>query len=173
MSLPTLNGTARLMDDPQLRYGASGGAVVTVRLAFNSRKKDPQSGEWKDDASFFVDGKAFGPAAENIAETLSRGLEVVVSGRMKTDSWEKDGEKRSRPELLLDSIGPSLRNATAKVQKAGGGSGQGRQDARQAAQAGASAPAEDPWAQQSGGGGQQGGWGSGGGQAGWSEEPPF
>jgi len=118
MSLPILNGTARLIDDPQLRYGASGGAVVTVRLAFNSRRKDPQSGEWKDDASFFVDGKAFGPAAENIAETLSRGLEVVVSGRMKTDSWEKDGEKKSRPELLLDAIGPSLRSATAKVTKA-------------------------------------------------------
>ncbi|MFG2359435.1 single-stranded DNA-binding protein [Streptomyces sp. NPDC048521] len=160
MSLPTLNGTARLMDDPQLRYGASGGAVVTVRLAFNSRKKDPQSGEWKDDASFFVDGKAFGPAAENIAETLSRGLEVVVSGRMKTDSWEKDGEKRSRPELLLDSIGPSLRSATAKVTKASGGSGQGRQEARQAVRQGASsAPADDPWANGSAGGGQAGAWG--------------
>ncbi|CAK7288609.1 single-stranded DNA-binding protein [Streptomyces misionensis] len=174
MSLPTLNGTARLMDDPQLRYGASGGAVVTVRLAFNSRKKDPQSGEWKDDASFFVDGKAFGPAAENIAESLARGLEVVVSGRLKTDSWEKDGEKRSRPELLLDSIGPSLRNATAKVSKTTGGSGSGQRDARQAVQQGASGSGGDPWASGAAAGGQ-GAWGSGGGQGGWSsdEAPPF
>lgn len=164
MSLPTLNGTARLMDDPQLRYGASGGAVVTVRLAFNSRKKDPQSGEWKDDSSFFIDGKAFGPAAENIAETLARGLEVVVSGRPKTESWEKDGEKRSKPVLLIDSIGPSLRSATAKVQKTSGGSGHGRQDARQAAQQGASAPQEDPWATSGS---------AAGGQNAWDVEPPF
>jgi single-strand DNA-binding protein len=166
MSLPTLNGTARLMDDPQLRYSASGSAVVTVRLAFNSRKKDPQSGEWKDDASFFVDGKAFGPAAENIAETLSRGLEVVVSGRMKTDSWEKDGEKKSRPELLLDSIGPSLRSATAKVTKSGsgGGQGQGQGQARQRSQAAGSG---DPWGASAQQAGQAGGSGYGG------DEPPF
>jgi|tagenome__1003787_1003787.scaffolds.fasta_scaffold20952191_4 single-strand DNA-binding protein len=161
MSLPTLNGTARLMDDPQLRYSASGSAVVTVRLAFNSRKKDQQSGEWKDDASFFVDGKAFGPAAENIAETLSRGLEVVVSGRMKTDSWEKDGEKKSRPELLLDAIGPSLRSATAKVTKAGG-----KKEAYAAASAASSREGrQDPWAQDVPGAGQAAGA--------WSEEPPF
>ena len=164
MSLPTLNGTARLMDDPELRYGASGGAVVMVRLAFNSRKKDPQSGEWKDDSSFFVNGKAFGPAAENIAETLGRGMEVVVSGRMKTDSWEKDGEKKSRPELLLDSIGPSLRSATAKVTKTGGGSGSGKQDAYRAArQASSREGIDDPW-----------GSSPAGGQAGaWDSDPPF
>jgi len=167
MSLPILNGTARLIDDPQLRYGASGGAVVTVRLAFNSRRKDPQSGEWKDDASFFVDGKAFGPAAENIAETLSRGLEVVVSGRMKTDSWEKDGEKKSRPELLLDAIGPSLRSATAKVTKASS-SGQGRQAYQQARAASSREGREDPWA--SSGAAVDAGQGAGT----WGgDEPPF
>jgi single-strand DNA-binding protein len=165
MSLPTLNGTARLMDDPQLRYSASGSAVVTVRLAFNSRKKDPQSGEWKDDASFFVDGKAFGPAAENIAETLSRGLEVVVSGRMKTDSWEKDGEKKSRPELLLDAIGPSLRGATAVVQKAQGGSGQGRQEYAQARQRSSQEGRQDPWSEGVPGAGHAAGA--------WDTEPPF
>lgn len=165
MSLPTLNGTARLIDDPQLRYGASGGAVVTVRLAFNSRRKDPQSGEWKDDASFFVDGKAFGLAAENIAETLSRGLEVVVSGRMKTDSWEKDGEKKSRPELLLDAIGPSLRSATAKVTKAAG-QGRGQQEYAQARARSSREGREDPWATS--------GPAADGAQAGaWDAEPPF
>lgn len=164
MSLPTLNGTARLMDNPQLRYGASGGAVVTVRLAFNSRKKDPQSGEWKDDSSFFVDGKAFGPAAENIAESLTRGLEVVVSGRMKTDQWEKDGEKKSRPELLIDFIGPSLRSATAKVTKAA--SGGGRQAYAEARQASSREGMEDPWGAAPVGGGQAGSWAG-------EEPPPF
>lgn len=160
MSLPTLTGTARLMQDPELRFGASGGAVVKVRLAFNSRKKDPQSGEWKDDASFFIDGKAFGQSAENLAESLSRGMEVVVSGRLKTEQWEKDGEKRSAPALLIDSIGPSLRGATAKVSKAGG-SGQGQQaQARQQQSAGAG----DPWA--SPGAAAQG-------AGGWDSEPPF
>lgn len=166
MSLPTLNGTARLIEDPDLRFAASGGAVVKVRLAFNSRKKDPNTGEWKDDASFFVTGTAFGQAAENIAETLTRGLEVVVSGRMKTDSWEtKQGEKRSGPALFIDSIGPSLRSATAKVSKASSsGGGSGRQEFQQARQ---QAGSGDPWgaaAQQAGQ--AAGSWGGG-------DEPPF
>jgi single-strand DNA-binding protein len=168
MSLPSVNGTARLIEDPELRFAASGGAVVKVRLAFNSRKKDPQSGEWKDDSSFFVTGTAFGQAAENIAETLTRGLEVVVSGRMKTDSWEsKDGEKRSAPALLIDSIGPSLRSATAKVTKASGnsGQGQGRQEFQQARQQ-QSAGSGDPWSAAAQSAGQAAGsWGG--------DEPPF
>jgi len=164
MSLPTLTGTARLMQDPELRFGASGTAVVKVRLAFNSRKKDPQSGEWKDDASFFIDGKAFGQAAENLAESLSRGVEVVVSGRLKTEQWEKDGEKRSGPALLIDSIGPSLRGATATVTKAGG-SGQGQQQYQQARQRSSQEGREDPWA--TSGAAAQAGAGS------WSEDPPF
>lgn len=164
MSLPTLNGTARLTDDPQLRYAASGSAVVKVRLAFNSRKKDPQSGEWKDDAVFYVDGTAFGQAAENIAGSLARGVEVVVAGRLKTESWEKDGEKRSGTALLIDSIGPALRNATARVEKAGG-SGSGKQQAYAAARQQSSREGmDDPWAT-SGAAAQAG-------QA-WDTEPPF
>jgi single-strand DNA-binding protein len=143
--LPMLSGTARCIDEPDLRYSASGGAVVKVRLAFNSRKKD-QAGQWVDDASFFITATAFGQAAENIASTLQRGMEVVVSGRMKTDSWEtKEGEKRSGPSLLLDSVGPSLRFATARVEKVGG-SGQGRQEFQQARGAQQGGPSGDPWA---------------------------
>lgn len=173
MSLPNVNGTARLIDDPQLRYGASGGAVVTVRLAFNSRKKD-QNGQWVDDATCFLDGKAFGQAAENIVETLSRGLEAVVSGRLKTESWDdkQTGEKRSKLVLLIDSIGPSLRFATARVEKTGG-SGRGRQDFQQARQQQTQQSADDPWASGGGqqAGGQAGSWG--GGSGGYSDEPPF
>lgn len=169
MSLPTLNGTARLIDAPELRFAAgSGKAVVKVRLAFNARKKDPASGEWVDGDSFFIDGKAFDKAAENIAETLDKGMEVVVSGRLRTEKWEtKEGEKRSAPALLIDSIGPSLRSATAKVTKASGNSGQGggRQEFQQARQQ-QSAGSGDPW----GAGAQQAGQTAGS----WGgDEPPF
>lgn len=165
MSLPTMNGTARLIDDPELRFGAgSGKAVVKVRLAFNSRKKDPASGEWVDDASFFIDGKAFDRAAENIAESLQRGLEVVVSGRLKTESWEdrQTGDKRSKAVLLIDSIGPALRSATAKVSKASSSSGQ--QAYAQARQAQGQASVQDPWSSSTPGGQPAGGW---------DQEPPF
>ncbi|MFF9787113.1 single-stranded DNA-binding protein [Streptomyces nigrescens] len=160
MSLPQLSGVARLIEDPELRFSASGSAVVKVRLAFNSRKKD-QAGQWVDDATFFVRGTAFGPAAENVAASLQRGMEVMVVGRMKTESWEKNGEKRSEAALLVDSIGPSLRFATARVEKSGG-QGQGRQEFRQARQAQGAASADDPWATPSQS--QAGGY---------SDEPPF
>lgn len=169
MSLPTLNGTARLIDAPDLRFSAQGTAVVKVRLAFNARRKD-DNGQWVDGDSFFIDGKVFGQHAQNLADSLDKGMEVVVSGRLKTEKWEtREGEKRSGPSLLIDSIGPALRYATAKVTKASG-SGTGKQDFQQARQAQSAAP-EDPWA--SSGAGQAGGWGSGGGGGGYSDEPPF
>ena len=167
MSLPTLNGSARLIDAPELRFSAQGTAVLKLRLAFNARKKDDH-GNWVDGDSLYIDGTVFGQHAENIASTLEKGMEAVVSGRLRTESWEKDGRKQSKTVLMVDSIGPSLRFATARVEKTGG-SGTGHRDARQAAQAGASAPAEDPWATSSSGG-QSGGWGAGGG---YSDEAPF
>ncbi|MEU8101686.1 single-stranded DNA-binding protein [Streptomyces rubiginosohelvolus] len=181
MSLPTMHGTARLIDDPELRFGAgSGKAVVRVRLAFNSRKKDKVTNEWVDGDTFFVDGKAFDQAAEHIAESLTRGMEVVVSGRLRTEKWESgQGEKRSAPALLIDAIGPSLARATAVVTKApsaGGGQGQGREEyARARAQQGA-VSAEDPWASDTpgtGGAPAGGGWGGGSQGGGYSEPPPF
>lgn len=159
MSLPQLSGVARLIEDPELRFSAAGSAIVKIRLAFNSRKKD-QSGQWVDDATFFVRGTAFGQAAENVAASLQRGMEVVVVGRMKTESWERDGEKRSEAALLVDSIGPSLRFATAQVEKSGG-QGQGRQEFQEARRS-QGAASEDPWASPASS--QRGGF---------SEEPPF
>lgn len=147
MSLPSITGVGRLTQDAELRFAPSGVAVCTVNLAFNSSKKDA-AGNWVDGDSFFIRGTAFKQVAENIAETLKRGDEVVVAGRLKTDQWEtREGEKRSSPSLLIDSIGPSLRYATAKVNKAARGGGGGSSDA-------------DPWgsAPQSGG---------------LSTEPPF
>lgn len=117
MSLPTITGVARLTDDPELRYSPSGVAVCKVRLAFNSRKRD-ESGQWVDGDTFFVDGSVFRQEAENVAESLTRGLEVVVTGRLKTRRYEtKDGDKRSVVELMVDGIGPTLRFATASVKK--------------------------------------------------------
>lgn len=146
MSLPTLNGTARLIDAPELRFSAQGTAVVKVRLAFNARRKD-DNGNWVDGDSFFIDGKVFGQHAQNLADSLEKGMEVVVSGRLKTERWEtREGEKRSGPSLLIDSIGPSLRFATARVEKAGG-SGAGKEQALQAArQASSREGMDDPWA---------------------------
>lgn len=176
MSLPILNGTARLIDDPELRFSAAGKAIAKVRLAFNSRKKDQASGEWVDADSFFIDGKAFDQAAENIAGSLSRGMEVVVSGRLRTEKWEsKEGEKRSASALMIDSIGPSLRGASAVVTKTSGGGqsgygqGQGQPAVQQAARSQGRASSEDPWSQSQGG---QGGGGWGNGSAG-DEPPPF
>lgn len=151
MSLPTMTATGRLIDDPELRYSAAGNAVARLRLAFNARKKD-DSGNWTDGDSFFVTGTLFGESAEHAAESLTRSMEVVVSGRLRTEKWEsKEGEKRSATALLIDSIGPSLRWATAKVTKT----------ERSGGQQAASKPAgDDPWA-------------ATGSADNFSQEPPF
>jgi single-strand DNA-binding protein len=120
MSLPTLTGVGRATADPELRFAGSGTAVCTVNLAFNSRRKNPQTQEWEDGDVFFVRATGFRELAESMAESLSRGTEVLVTGRLKTEQWEDraTGEKRSAVSLLLDGIGPNLRYATAAVKKA-------------------------------------------------------
>ncbi|SCL12810.1 single-stranded DNA-binding protein [Micromonospora inyonensis] len=139
MSLPVISGVARLTDDPELRYAASGTAVCKLRLAFNSRKKNDSTGQWEDGDTFFVDGTVFNQEAEHAAESLQRGLEVVVTGRLKTRRYEtKEGEKRSVVELMVDGIGPALKFATAtvnKMQRSGGSTGTRPAPA-----------ADDPWA---------------------------
>jgi len=137
MSLPTIHGVGRLTDDPELRFAATGTAICRLRIAFNQRKRDA-NGEWVDGDVCFLDGTLFRQEAENVAESLRRGDEVVITGRLKTNSYEtREGEKRSRIELVIDSIGPSLRYATAQVQKMTR-SGPGA--------APATGPADDPWA---------------------------
>lgn len=125
MALPSFTGVGRLTAAPELRFSPNGVAVLTVSLAFNSRRFNKQTQEWEDGDVFFVRGTAFKQLAENAAETLSKGVEVHVSGRMKTDQWEdkQTGDKRSAPSLLIDSIGPNLAYATAKVAKVQRGAG--------------------------------------------------
>lgn len=125
MSLPTMTGTGRLTAPVELRFTASGMAVATMNLAFNSRKRDT-NGDWIDGDVFFVRATAFKQLAENLAETVDKGVEVHVSGRLKTEQWtdKQTGDKRSAVSLLVDSIGPNLAYAVAKVNKAarsGGG----------------------------------------------------
>ncbi|ADD39849.1 single-stranded DNA-binding protein [Stackebrandtia nassauensis] len=151
-----------LTDDPELRYTPSGAAVAKFRVASTPRTFDKASGEWKDGEALFLSCNAWRQLAENCAETLSRGSRVVVQGRLRQRSYEtREGEKRTVFELEVDEIGPSLKYATAKVQKVsrGAGGGGGRSG-------GGSAP-DDPWATAvpAGSSGQQ--------RGGFDEEPPF
>jgi len=146
MSLPTLSGVGRLIDAPELRFTSTGKAVAKVRLAFNSRRRN-DAGEWVDADVYFVDGTVWDKHAENAAESLNKGDEVIVTGLLKTRKYEtKDGEKRSVTELAIQSIGPSLAFATAKPQKAQRGDGpNGRSGGNQWAGASAVSDEEPPF----------------------------
>jgi single-strand DNA-binding protein len=164
-----------LTADPELRFTPSGAAVANFTVASTPRTFDRQTNEWKDGEALFLRCNIWREAAENVAESLTRGARVIVSGRLKQRSFEtREGEKRTVVELEVDEIGPSLKYATAKVNKAsrsgaggggggfGGGTGGSRQPAAQSS--GGSAPAsEDPW----------GSAPASGSFAGGDDEPPF
>ncbi|MDQ4039640.1 MAG: single-stranded DNA-binding protein [Actinomycetota bacterium] len=132
-----------LTADPELRFTPSGAAVANFTVASTPRTFDRQTQEWKDGDALFLRCNVWRQAAENVAESLTRGARVVVSGRLKQRSFEtKEGEKRTVVELEVDEVGPSLRYATAKVTKAsrgGGGSGGGFGGS------GSSGGSDDPW----------------------------
>ena len=117
-----------LTADPELRFTPAGAAVANFTVASTPRTFDRQSNEWKDGEALFMRCNIWREAAENVAESLTRGSRVIVSGRLKQRSYEtREGEKRTVMELEVDEIGPSLKYATAKVNKAnrGGGGGGG------------------------------------------------
>ncbi|WP_101525918.1 single-stranded DNA-binding protein [Nocardioides houyundeii] len=179
-----------MVDDPELRFTPSGAPVANFRIASTPRTFDKNSNEWKDGDALFLSCSIWRQAAENVAETLQKGMRVVVQGRLKSRQYEtREGEKRTVFEIEVEEIGPSLKYATAKVTRTtrqgggggnfGGGGGGGN-----------SAPANDPWSTPApsqpaqGGGGYGGGASQGGGQGGgqpdpWgapgvgSDEPPF
>ena len=156
-----------LVDDPELRFTPAGAAVAKFRVASTPRTFDKQTNEWKDGESLFLACSVWRQAAEHVAESLSRGMRVIVQGRLKQRSYEdREGVKRTVFELDVDEVGPSLRNATAKVTKAGSGSG--RQEFQQARQQqGGQQGAGVPWGSAPAGGG----WG--GGAAADGDEAPF
>src|SRR5665213_1114329 len=106
--------TGNVTRDPELQFGQSGTAITKFGLALNSRRKDA-SGEWCDGDPQFFDVTCFNDLAENVAESIARGTRIVLSGRVSYSSWEKDGDKRSKVEVIADSIGPDLKWATAVV----------------------------------------------------------
>jgi single-strand DNA-binding protein len=143
----TITVVGNLTADPELRFTPSGAAVANFTVASTPRIYDRQSGEWKDGEALFLRCNIWREAAENVAESLTRGSRVIVTGRLKQRSFEtREGEKRTVFEVEVDEIGPSLRYATAKVNKAsrGGGSG-GFGGGSRAAAASSEKPADDPW----------------------------
>jgi single-strand DNA-binding protein len=145
----TITVVGNLTADPELRFTQSGAAVASFTVASTPRTFDRQSGEWKDGEALFLRCNVWRQVAENVAESLTRGSRVLVTGRLRQRSFEtKEGEKRTVVELEVDEIGPSLRYATAKVNKVsrgdgGGGGGFGGGGGQQSR--GGGAPADDPW----------------------------
>ena len=158
-----------LTADPELRFTPSGAAVASFTIASTPRQFDRNSNEWKDGEALFLRCSIWRQAAENVAESLTRGMRVVAQGRLKQRSYEtREGEKRTVVELDVEEVGPSLKYATAKVNRtqrgssSGGGFGGSGSDSGGSGSAGGSAPSDDPWgsAPPAGGGG-------------FSDEPPF
>src|SRR3954449_13035677 len=147
-----------LTADPELRFTPSGAAVANFTVASTPRTFDRQSNDWKDGETLFLRCSVWRDAAENVAESLSRGSRVIVSGRLKSRTYDtKEGEKRTVIELDVDEVGPSLRYATAKVNKTsrggGGGGGGGGFGG------GGGAGTDDPWASPPVGAGSESGGG--------------
>jgi single-strand DNA-binding protein len=166
-----------LVDDPQLRYTPTGNAVANFRVASTPRFLDKATNEWKDGDSLFLTCNVWRQPAENVAESLQRGMRVIVSGRLRQRSYEtKEGEKRTVYEIEVDEVGPSLRNASAKVtrsQRSGGGGGGGFGGGGGSSSGGTGGggrpggggggrPADDPWASDTGSGDNN-----------FADEPPF
>jgi single-strand DNA-binding protein len=155
-----------LVDDPELRFTPSGQPVAKFRVASTPRFLDKNTNEWKDGDSLFLTCNVWRQAAENVAESLTRGTRVIVSGRLRQRSYEtKEGEKRTVYEVEVDDVGPSLRNASAKVNRiarngsGGSGGGGGRPSGGQGSQGGGGGGDTDPWASDGGGS--------------FGDEPPF
>ena len=181
----TITVVGNLTDDPELRFTPSGAAVAKFRIASTPRTLDRQSNEWKDGEPLFLACNIWRDAAEHVAESLQRGARVIVQGRLRQRSYEtREGEKRTVYELEVDEIGPSLRYATAKVQKmnrsGGGGSGGGfgsgggggnRQSSGGGGGGGGGQSFDDPWATAAPASSSSGGGRSS--SSSFDDEPPF
>ncbi|MFX4273393.1 single-stranded DNA-binding protein [Propionibacteriaceae bacterium Y1685] len=173
-----------LTADPELRFTPSGAAVANFTVASTPRQFDRQTNEWKDGEAMFLNCAVWRQAAENVAESLQKGMRVIVQGRLKSRSYEtREGERRTVFEVDVDEVGPALRYATAKVTKTSGGGGGGGYSGggysggnAGGGNSGGNRGGDDPWS----GGGNAGGGNSGGNRGGndpWatpqSDEPPF
>jgi single-strand DNA-binding protein len=173
-----------LVDDPELRFTPAGQPVARFRVASTPRFRDNATGEWKDGDSLFLTCNVWRQAAENVAESLTRGMRVIVSGRLRQRSYEtKEGEKRTVYEVEVDDVGPSLRNASAKVNRvarSGGDGGYGGGQRNSGGSGGRPSGGGQGGQGSQGGQGGQGGYGGGDpdpwasdSPGGYSDEPPF
>jgi single-strand DNA-binding protein len=150
MNDTTITVTGNLVDDPEVGFTPAGQPVARFRIASTPRHRDSTTGEWKDGDSLFLTCNIWRQAAENVAESLQRGMRVIVSGRLRQGSYEtKEGEKRTVYGVEVDDVGPSLRNASAKISKA----------TRTPAAQTSGQPQADPWTTAA--------------PSGFSDEPPF
>ena len=174
----TITLVGNLTADPELRFTPSGAAVANFTVASTPRTFDRQSNEWKDGDAMFLNCAVWRQAAENVAESLQKGMRVIVQGRLKSRSYEtREGERRTVFEIDVDEIGPALKYATAKVSRnAGGGGGGGNAGGggrSSGGSGGGGGYGDDPWASGSSGGGSRQQGGSDPWSTPQSEEPPF
>jgi single-strand DNA-binding protein len=170
----TITIVGNLTNDPELRFTPSGAAVASFTVASTPRSFDRQANEWKDGETLFMRCSIWRQAAENVAESLQRGMRVVVTGRLKSRTFDtREGEKRTVIEMEAEEIGPSLKYATAKVNRttrSGGDGGFGSSGSAAGgtggSPSGGGSTVDDPWAT-----GSTGSWGSSGGTS--TDEPPF
>ncbi|HSO68313.1 MAG TPA: single-stranded DNA-binding protein [Arachnia sp.] len=172
-----------LTADPELRFTPNGAAVANFTVASTPRTFDRQTNEWKDGDAMFLNCSVWRQYAENVAESLQKGTRVIVSGRLKSRSYEtREGEKRTVFEVDVDEVGPALRYATAKITRTqggggGGGSWQGNQGGGNAPAGGGGGQQSDPWSGSGAAGAPAAPGGNRGGNDPWAqsqpEEPPF
>ncbi|UOQ60362.1 single-stranded DNA-binding protein [Leucobacter rhizosphaerae] len=146
---PLITVVGNLVADPEPRVSQAGKSWVTFRIASTPRVRDRQSGDWSDGEALWLGCRAYGEYADNIAATLTKGMRVIVQGRLTQQTYEKDGQQRTALNLEVEEVGPSLRFATAQVtrgQARSGGSGG-------VSGAGATGQAQNEWNAPQGGGG--------------------
>jgi single-strand DNA-binding protein len=152
MAIPTISDIAGITAPPEMKFTNSGKAILNIRLAFNDSKYDEQTQKWINSKTFYVDGQAWEQTAERLVEQLAQGDQIYVTGRIETQSWEKDGEKKSKPVLNIQTARKLAKNEGTKQQPA-----QRTQQPAQQQPWGGSQPAQNP-----------GGWSNGN-----QEEVPF
>ena len=153
MPIPTIQETAGVIAEPEMRFTPQGKAVLSIRLAFNDSRYNEETRQWENTKTFYVDATAWEQTAERLADQIRKGDQVYVSGRLETQSWEKDGEKKSKPSLTVRTMRKLEKNAPTQQQ--GAGNFASAQSAGFGSPQSPAAPQQDPWA----GGQQQPAWG--------------
>ena len=148
MPIPTIQETAGVIADPELRFTPQGKAVLSIRLAFNDSRYNEETRQWENTKTFYVDATAWEQTAERLADQIRKGDQVYVSGRLETQSWEKDGEKKSKPSLTVRTMRKLEKNAPTQQ---GGGSFGAPQSAGFGAPQPSAPPQQDVWGATQGG----------------------